>query len=66
LAAFVAESFNLRLCGLDLACEDINDPDSAYFVIEVNGAPGLDHYAMAGDAQQKIVDDLYTKVFNTA
>lgn len=64
LTAYVARSFNLRLIGLDLACEDITQPDSAYSVLEVNAAPGLDHYALSGDAQQQLVDRLYTKVLN--
>ncbi len=59
LAAFVAKNFNLRLCGLDLACQDIADPDSDYSVLELNAAPGLDHYALSGEAQQQIVDRLY-------
>ncbi|MGD0284330.1 MAG: hypothetical protein ABSB12_01920 [Candidatus Saccharimonadales bacterium] len=64
LAVYVAKNFNLRLCGVDLACEDITDPKSRYLVIEVNAAPGLDNYAMSGDAQQKLVDEFYTKVLN--
>jgi D-alanine-D-alanine ligase-like ATP-grasp enzyme len=64
LSIYIAKNFNLRLCGVDLACEDITDPDAGYSVIEVNAAPGLDHYAMSGEAQKKIVDQLYTKVFN--
>jgi D-alanine-D-alanine ligase-like ATP-grasp enzyme len=43
LAAYIAKNFNLRLCGVDLACSDITDPESPYSVIEVNAAPGLDH-----------------------
>ncbi len=65
LAARVAKGFNLRLLGLDLACEDITDPEADYSVIEPNAAPGLDHYASSGDAQKEIVDDLYTSVLNT-
>lgn len=64
LAAFVAENFNLRLCGLDLACVDITEDDVNYSVIEVNAAPGLDHYAMSGEAQAQLVDRLYTRVLN--
>lgn len=64
LASRVAGSFSLRLCGLDLACEDITSPDSDYSVIEVNAAPGLDHYASSGDQQREIVDALYARVFN--
>jgi D-alanine-D-alanine ligase-like ATP-grasp enzyme len=64
LAAYVADNFNLRICGVDLACNNITDPESEYCVLEVNAAPGLDHYASSGATQQKIVDDLYTRVLN--
>lgn len=64
LAAYVASNFNLRLCGVDLACDDVTDPDAQYSVLEVNAAPGLDHYAAAGETQRQLVDSLYTRVFN--
>jgi len=64
LAAYTAKNFNLRLCGVDLACSDITDAESPYSVIEVNAAPGLDHYAASGDKQKQTVDKLYTRVFN--
>lgn len=64
LAADIAESFDLRLAGLDLACQDITDPASQYSVLEVNSTPGLDHYALSGEAQRQVVDDLYIKVLN--
>lgn len=64
LAAFTARNFNLRLCGVDLACKDITDPHAPYSVLEVNAAPGLDHYAASGEKQRQIVDRLYTRVFN--
>jgi D-alanine-D-alanine ligase-like ATP-grasp enzyme len=64
-AAYIAENFNLRLCGVDLACADITDPNSDYSILEVNAAPGLDHYASSGENQQRIVDRLYTQVLNT-
>lgn len=64
LAANIANNFNLRLCGVDLACSDITDEFAEYSVIEVNAAPGLDHYASSGEAQAKIVQDLFAKVFN--
>lgn len=64
LAANIAHNFNLRLCGVDIACDDITDGNSLYSVIEVNATPGLDHYAASGEAQTKIVQDLYARVFN--
>lgn len=64
LTGYVARNFNLRLIGLDLACEDITSSDSPYSVLEVNAAPGLDHYALSGEAQQQLVDRLYARVLN--
>lgn len=64
LCAHVASNFNLRLCGVDLACEDVAVCESAYSVLEVNSTPGLDHYALEGEAQQRIVDALYARVLN--
>jgi D-alanine-D-alanine ligase-like ATP-grasp enzyme len=66
LAAMIASNFNLRLCGVDIACEDISDGDAAYSILEVNAAPGLDHYASSGEKQENIVRSLYAKVFNTS
>lgn len=64
LAAFVAKNFDLRLIGLDLACADITNPDADYSVLEVNGSPGLDHYATTGEKQRQTVDRLYVEVLN--
>ncbi|HKX73054.1 MAG TPA: hypothetical protein VJM32_03510 [Candidatus Saccharimonadales bacterium] len=64
LAAQISENFNLRLIGLDLACEDITSPTAKYSVIEVNSSPGLDHYALSGDAQKELVDQFYIKILN--
>lgn len=64
LAGYVAKSFSLRLIGLDLACADITSPDADYSVLEVNGSPGLDHYASSGEKQRQVVDQLYIEVLN--
>lgn len=66
LSKKIAAGMNLRLCGVDLACTDITDGDADYAVLEVNAAPGLDHYAMSGDAQKQLVDDLYMRVLNVS
>jgi D-alanine-D-alanine ligase-like ATP-grasp enzyme len=53
----------LRLCGVDLMIqEDISVKTDAYFILEINAAPGLDHYAKIGDAQKQIVEKLYLEV----
>jgi len=64
LATGIVKNFNLRLGGVDFACEDITDPDVEYSVLELNSTPGLDNYAASGSAQKEIVDKLYTRVFN--
>lgn len=64
LTAYVAKNFSLRLCGLDLACNDITNEHSDYSVIEVNAAPGLDHYASSGEEQSRKVRELYARVLN--
>lgn len=53
----------LRLCGVDLMVEgDISEEPTRYFVLEINAAPGLDHYAQTGATQQKIVENMYLEV----
>jgi D-alanine-D-alanine ligase-like ATP-grasp enzyme len=63
LAADVARSFGVAFCGIDLACVDITAP-SEYSIIEVNAAPGLDHYASVGPAQEDVVRRLYAEVLD--
>lgn len=65
LAVNVTRDMGLRLCGVDLMIYgDISYPSckGEYWIIEINSAPGLDHYATIGKAQQKIVEDLYLEV----
>lgn len=63
LAVQLTRDMGLRLCGVDLMIEgDISEPPKTYWVLEINAAPGLDHYASTGKAQRKIVEDLYFQV----
>ncbi|KKP88173.1 MAG: hypothetical protein UR91_C0025G0014, partial [Candidatus Nomurabacteria bacterium GW2011_GWC2_35_8] len=39
-----------------------NPKDCSYFIIEINAAPGLDHYVTTGKAQKEIVESMYLKV----
>ncbi len=41
---------------------DICEPPARYWILEVNAAPGLDHYVKTGKAQEQIVRDMYLKV----
>jgi len=38
---------------------------AGYWILEVNAAPGLDHYVKTGRAQQKIVEEMYLKVLKS-
>jgi D-alanine-D-alanine ligase-like ATP-grasp enzyme len=63
LAITVTKDMGLRLCGVDLLIVgDISKKPKKVSIIEINSAPGLDHYAQSGKAQEKIVEELYLKV----
>lgn len=63
LAVKLTRDMGLRFCGIDLLVDGaITAPPARYQVLEVNAAPGLDHYARTGRAQEKIVEELYLKV----
>jgi D-alanine-D-alanine ligase-like ATP-grasp enzyme len=59
----LTKEMGLRLCGVDLMIDgDISDETANYWVIEINSAPGLDHYSKIGTGQEKIVESLYLEV----
>jgi len=59
----LTKDMGLRLCGVDLMIVgDIMTPAKEWYVLEINSAPGLDHYASMGRKQERIVEALYTKV----
>jgi len=63
LAVNLTRDMGLRFCGVDLIIEgNINEKPSVYWILEINSAPGMDHYARIGKAQEKIVEDLYFEV----
>ncbi len=66
IAIKLTKDMGLRLCGVDLMINDdiTNKPDK-YWVLEINSAPGLDHYAKSGKIQEKIVEDLYMEVLKS-
>ncbi|MEJ0053615.1 MAG: cyanophycin synthetase [bacterium] len=66
IAVSLTRDMGLRLCGVDLMIDgDISEPPKTYWVLEVNSAPGLDHYAKSGAAQNKIVEKMYTTVLKS-
>ena len=64
LAIAVTRDMGLRLCGVDIACMNLENPQSDYSIFEINAAPGLDNYASSGKEQFERVKRLYKKVFN--
>ncbi len=63
IAVRLTEDMGLRICGVDLMVDgDITEKPFTYWVLEVNAAPGLDHYAKTGKVQERIVEDMYRKV----
>lgn len=63
LAARLARDMGLRYCGLDLLVRgSIEEPPRAYVVLELNPAPGLDHYARGGEVALRRVEALYERV----
>ncbi len=61
----LSKQMGLRLCGVDLMIDgtiaDEPTPDK-FWVLEINAAPGLDHYVRSGREQEKVVEQLYLKV----
>lgn len=67
LAIKITRDMGLRYCGVDLMVQgdirkSINPLTNNYHVIEVNSAPGVDHYAEAGAKQEKVVKEMYRKI----
>jgi D-alanine-D-alanine ligase-like ATP-grasp enzyme len=65
LAINLTKDMGLRLCGVDImlsngAAEKLSNQQ--YWVLEVNAAPGLDHYFETGKKQQNIVEGMYLDV----
>lgn len=66
LAIKLTKDMGLRLCGVDLIVEgNIEKKPKKYWILEINSAPGLDHYAKSGKAQEKIVENLYLEVLKS-
>ena len=64
LCVRVTADLGLQLCGVDLACADLIDPDADYTLFELNAAPGMEHYAALGHEQAQRVRALYRAIFN--
>jgi D-alanine-D-alanine ligase-like ATP-grasp enzyme len=66
IATDLTRDMGLRVAGVDIMVTegDITmDPKKCkYYIIEINAAPGLDHYVTTGNEQKKIVEAMYLKV----
>jgi D-alanine-D-alanine ligase-like ATP-grasp enzyme len=67
LAIDITREMGLRYSGIDLLVQnDIRKPldqkKNTYSIIEINAAPGVNHYAKSGRRQMKIVYDIYKKI----
>jgi D-alanine-D-alanine ligase-like ATP-grasp enzyme len=66
IATKLTKDMGLRIAGVDIMVTkgDItkNPKNCRYYIIEINAAPGLDHYVTTGPAQRKIVEAMYLKV----
>jgi D-alanine-D-alanine ligase-like ATP-grasp enzyme len=66
IATRLTKDMGLRFCGVDLMIEgDIANPPKRYWVIEINAAPGLDHYANSGTGQKQVVEKMYLHVLKS-
>ncbi len=66
IALNLTRDMGLRISGVDIMVTkgDItkNPKNCSYYIIEINAAPGLDHYVTTGKKQKKIVEAMYLKV----
>ncbi len=66
LAIQLTKDMGLRICGVDLIIDgSIEKETSNYWILEINAAPGLDHYVTTGKKQEQIVEDLYLQVLQS-
>jgi D-alanine-D-alanine ligase-like ATP-grasp enzyme len=66
IAIQLTKDMGLRMAGVDIMVTkgDITKKpkNSQYYIIEINAAPGLDHYVTTGPKQRKNVEAMYLKV----
>lgn len=66
IAVELTRDMGLRIAGVDIMVRkgDITQDvkKCLYYIIEINAAPGLDHYVTTGIKQKKIVEAMYLKV----
>jgi D-alanine-D-alanine ligase-like ATP-grasp enzyme len=65
LAIRVTRDMGLRMCGVDLMIDGDITREAEHWILEINSAPGLDHYAHIGHEQEKVVEELYLEVLKS-
>jgi len=68
IAIKLTKEMGLRMSGVDIMIRkgDITQDsrECNYYIIEINAAPGLDHYVTTGRTQRKVVEAMYLKILN--
>lgn len=66
VAQSLTKDMGLRMAGVDIMITSgeisENPKKCSYYIIEINAAPGLDHYITTGKAQKRKVEEMYLKV----
>ena len=62
IAVAASREIGLRFCGVDILCRDIRQEHPDHVILELNGAPGLEHYQSLGPAQKRRTEAVYTAV----
>lgn len=62
IARTAGTATGLRWFGLDLACADLSSGTGDYAIIEINAAPGLEHFAALGPRQRQRAEDLAVRL----
>ncbi|MBI3966499.1 MAG: cyanophycin synthetase [Chloroflexi bacterium] len=63
VALSAARDLGLRYCGVDLLTQGrIDEPPLDYVILELNAAPGLDHYGRMGASQRQRVEAIYERL----
>lgn len=66
IAVNLTRDMGLRIAGVDIMVThgDITQDvkKCKYYIIEINAAPGLDHYVTTGPKQKKIVENMYLQI----
>ncbi|MEP3045386.1 MAG: ATP-grasp domain-containing protein [Roseibium sp.] len=64
VATDACKAIGLRYAGIDIIVDEPENAQSDYAILEVNAAPGLNRYAAQGEAELKMVTEIYERVFD--